>query len=1734
VPCLMIDGAGMSLRVKTLLVTGGILVGLIAVLYPASVLFLGTGASQDQRYLLAALLITGLIFGLANRAVLNGFILSGLNRLSAEILGIGASGDLTARLAASGDDELARLARNINGMLRALEKSQQQRLESEQRYRAVVQETAEGIYLLDLETKCVLEANAAFQKMVEYSAEELKRLTLYDLVAHERESIDENVRRLLAEKRQSFGERKYRRKSGSLLEVEISASLITYGGRRVACVVARDVTQRKWAEDALRRNEAYFRSLIDNSLDVTGILNADGTVCYLSPAIERMLGFKPERMTGRNAFDMIHPDDAAKVRSVFSSGIHNPEFAASIEFRLQHEDGSWVDVETSARSLLDDPALMGIVFSMRDITARRQAEQRLKESEERYRQAVENSPNAIFSVDRRGMIQTWNRGCENVFRYGQEVIGRDLSVLLLEAGDTCRVAGMRDQVFHKHTLSEVEMSFRCHDGTARFMTSRLYPLLDADGEVEGCVFANTDITERKRGEEEKEQRANEFAALLETSRELTVPQDLPTLLRTIVERATRLLSASCGGVYLYDPARGDLEVTVATNPAVPLGIRMQFGEGMAGRVAQDRKPLIVDDYRSWEGRSPKLEGMPVRAVVEVPMLHQGELIGVLLVEEIGDSVSSNGQGARRFTEHDAHVLSLFAAQAAGAVHSARLLQETRRRVDELQVLHRASQALNADLSLEKVLNVVADHFLAALDLPSCTISAFDEASREMVILLDRDPDPLTQVAAGSRFQPSDYPWYDAVFEKGHSCALRRDDPSLDDATRRELETFHWRSVLVVPLVGKGQIIGLVELGERQGERDFSPDEIRLSESLASQAAVAIQNARLYEQLQEELIARKQSEQAIQQSADEFAALYATAQGLVTQQDLPSLLQTIVGGASALLKASSGGIYLYDAERRDLRIAVGTGLETVRGVPLRLGEGMAGRVALTGQPLIVPDYRTWEHRLPHCEEIPISAVVQVPMLCGGELVGVLAVHEVGDTSRKFSEADARLLALFAAQAASAVHNAHLLQQTSSRAEQLALLYDAGLALNSVLEPRAQLEFLFELATRTLHADHAEFFRFEPVRSELRFELGVGYPEGTQAAVGNLVFPLGAERGVVGLVAQERTPLYLPDVTADSRWIAVDPGIRSLLSVPVEHKDQLLGVLSVLSDHADAFSPQDERLLVLFANQAAVALENARLFEETRRRADQLALLNRISNALSRALDLDELLEVIYREVTAALHADAVFIALYDAAADELNYRIRVDEGIREPPERRHLTHGLTAHVIRSKKIVLIRDWEQEKDLYPPIRPWGTMKVPRSWLKVPMLFRDAVVGVISLQCYLPNVFGKEEERLMATIADQAAVAVEKARLFTETEHRLERLHALGDIDKAINSSLDLRVTLEVVLDQVTTQLRVDAADILLHNPRTQTLSYAASRGFRSRALQYTELRLGEGLAGQAALERRIVHYPNLAQEADGLRRSHLLANEGFIAYFAVPLVAKGQTKGVLEIFHRAAVDPDQEWLDFAQALASQAAIAIDDAELVQDLQRSNVELTLAYEATIEGWSRALEMRDQETEGHTARVTELTLLLARQMGMRDQELVHIRHGALLHDIGKMAVPDCILFKPGTLSAAEWEIMRQHPTYAYEMLSPIAYLRQALDVPYCHHEMWDGTGYPRGLKGEQIPLAARIFAVADVWDALRSDRPYRGAWTEDQVYAHIRDLAGKHFDPRVVEEFLKVDMGAWRGGKG
>jgi putative nucleotidyltransferase with HDIG domain len=265
---------------------------------------------------------------------------------------------------------------------------------------------------------------------------------------------------------------------------------------------------------------------------------------------------------------------------------------------------------------------------------------------------------------------------------------------------------------------------------------------------------------------------------------------------------------------------------------------------------------------------------------------------------------------------------------------------------------------------------------------------------------------------------------------------------------------------------------------------------------------------------------------------------------------------------------------------------------------------------------------------------------------------------------------------------------------------------------------------------------------------------------------------------------------------------------------------------------------------------------------------------------------------------------------------------------------------------------------------------------------------------------------------------------------------------------------------------------------------------------------------------------------AQEDPRFEKQMSVAAYRLRSILCAPLKIKDRLIGVIYVENRAHAGIFQEReLGLITAFSDQAAVAIDNAQLFDDLQASNQELQDAYKATLEGWVHALDLRDKETEGHTQRVTILTERLARSMGVGEDELVHIRRGALLHDIGKMAIPDGILLKPGPLTDEERELIKKHPVYAYNMLRQIDFLLPAIDIPHYHHEKWDGTGYPDGLSGENIPFAARIFPVVDVYDALISNRPYRKALPVDEVRAHIKADSGKHFDPQVVDAFMKMD---------
>lgn len=780
----------------------------------------------------------------------------------------------------------------------------------------------------------------------------------------------------------------------------------------------------------------------------------------------------------------------------------------------------------------------------------------------------------------------------------------------------------------------------------------------------------------------------------------------------------------------------------------------------------------------------------------------------------------------------------------------------------------------------------------------------------------------------------------------------------------------------------------------------------------------------------------------------------------------------------------------------------------------LDQGVTGYVARTGQVVNLPDVMASPY---YIEVNPISrSELCVPMKVAEKVIGVINVESI--QPERFTFEDERLLQTMAGQIATAI--ARLRTERAERESRILAeaLRDTAEALSATLDFNIVLDRILENIERVAPSQTAAIMMYREGNAYIIRHRGFR-ERGEAEQIEN--FQISAQKYANFRRAIEtREPQLIRDTRQDPQWIVEENSswIHSHLLAPILIGEAVAGFLALDSPIPGFFTERDKLRLSAFTQQAAAALENARLFASEQQRRREAEALREAASAAVTALNSNEAIHLILDQLALVLQYDSASVQLLrEGRLEIVGGRGWPDPtgiiGMRfpVPGENPNTT------VILERRPLIINSTR--------LPPHGFLDSRHShilsWMGAPLLSRGEVIGMLAVDSVQENHFTEEHIRLVTAFANQAAIAIENARLYEQTEEQIRKLTSLRDIDTAIASSIDLRVTLNILVDQAMAQLQPDALDILIYNPHLQTLETIASAGFHSSSRRQS--RIGDGLAGNVAMDRQMLQISQIHTRTE-FAQTRWLAEEKFTYYAGVPLFSKGQIKGVLEAFFRSDQSPSSEWLDFLKTIAGQAAIAIDNAQLFENLQRSNQELSLAYDTTLEGWGKALELRDKETEGHTRRVADLTLRLARQMGVGEAEIMHMRRGVLLHDIGKMGVPDIILRKPGPLDEEELSEMQQHPQYAYDLLHPIAYLRPALDIPYAHHEKWDGSGYPRGLKETEIPLSARIFTVVDVWDALLSDRPYRAAWSKAQTIEYIRNEAGRIFDPHIVQVFLET----------
>ena len=1581
---------------------------------------------------------------------------------------------------------------------------------SEQRFRALTQHTSAAIFIY--QGRKFRYVNPVCETVTGYTTEELLRMDWWDLVHPDfREMV--RARGLARQRDEAVPDRyefKIVTKNGEERWLDFIAGTIEYEGQPAAIGTAFDITARKAAEEQLAALAMRFKWLYDYAPIPYHILTPEGSIADVNQRWCEVLGYSKEEVLGRPIFDFIAAEEREAARASFERKKHSREsFVEGSERTYCTRAGARRIFKTYDFLAFDEAGnLTAVQTTIEDITERKQAEQALRESQQMLRLVLDTIPVRVFWKDRDSNYLGCNRpfALDAGLATPEEILGKnDFELGWKDQAEMYRADDRAVITSGQPKLNYEEPQTTPRGDTIWLRTSKV-PLVDADGQIRGVLGTYEDITERKQAEEALRRHLAELETLYEASLAISQLLEPQEIARRLLEALARNMEWHHAAIRLYNPQRDALELLALSRPgleaeALPQEIErlnrlvQRPGQGLSGWAFQHGQVVRLTDLQADARYVESFAGM--RSGLYVPIRLGQRTLGVIAIESEEESA---------FSEADERLLSTLAAQAAVAFENARLYQEALRAAERRMVLHRAGQEISAaGLDLETIYAATQRAVAQLMPADVFTIVLYEPARQEInaVYLWEH----------GQRYPPQRVPLGQGISSR--VIQQRRSLRVHDYRRERPVERVPFgsgrepRALLVVPMFAGEKVVGAIS-AQSYTAGQYSEEDERLLEMLAAYAGTAIENARLY-------AAERHQRQLAEALRDALGAAASLSRALDVEAVLDELLDTL----RQVVPYDTACIMAVDEAGRTATVVRSRGYEKY---------GQADRIAhLTFDLDATPNLRRmWESQTPHtiedvraCTEwvdLEVSAHIRswagAPIVVDGRVIAFFSVDS--EQPGFYTAEHAALLQAFAGQAALALQNARRVAQIRRHAEEAEALYQISLTLGQASSLETVAQQTIQALQRLMHWQNAAIFLIDESGERLSLfahsTLGLDEQDlqAELARLRSLAPALG--EGIVGWVAQYGQAVRSGDVRADVRYRQAFPETRSELCVPLQVGRRTLGVINVESPERNAFDADDERLLTSLAGLVAAVIERLRLLEEAQRRADELTALMRLSQDLRMARNRAEMFPIILDNLNRTFPALGAAIAITDFENQELV--IEAAGGVAAE------INGLRLALSMPGLDTILREGQPYLNNRPPqtalaFLPPSLQNLP-AVAAVPLMVQGFIIGLLALAA--SRELAAREVRLLNSIADIVASAIQRATLNEQTERQLQRLTALRAIDLAISTVTDVRVLLDILVSHMQAQLGMDAVAILTIEEAGQTLVYAAASGFR-RSLRAVHLRAGEGVGGRVLLERKSLS--SLTHPEIPLPH---LEGEAFLFYQGVPLVSKGRLRGAVELYHRAPFAPNQEWATFAETLASQAAIALDNAEMYTNLQHAALELEAAYDATIEGWSKALDLREHETERHSRRVTEMTLELARRLGVSESELIHFRRGALLHDMGKIAVPDAILLKPGPLTEEEWKVMRTHPQTVYDMLAPVTYLRPALDIPLFHHERWDGSGYPYGLKGEQIPLAARIFAVVDVFDALTSDRPYRKAWSREKAIAYLREQSGKQFDPRVVAEFLQM----------
>ncbi len=1341
--------------------------------------------------------------------------------------------------------------------------------------------------------------------------------------------------------------------------------------RRLNTELQAEVTERKQAEDALRESEEKYRTILENIEDSYFEVDVAGNFTFFNDSLCRLLGYSEDELMGMNNRQYTDDENARKVYQTFNAVYRTGNPIEIFDWEVIRKDGTRRFIEASVsliRGSKGEPA--GFRGIIRDVTERKRAEEEIRRRNREL--AALNSITAammqsalnldeVLQLTADGIVE--GLGCNTafiflldeeveVFRGGavstsakmlarvNALIGSPLLQIKIPARRDFNEAVrnlLNGRTTIKHDFYELVgplLSRRVASTMQRFLDSRTFftmPLL-AKGKTIGGIVASTPdelsegdtekimtfanqaaiAIENARLYETERRRSAELEALRQASLHLTSSLDLQPILEAILDHAFKLVAADDVHIFLYDGERLTFGAALWEDGRQQKPYAELRPQGLTYTVARSGERIVIPDVSShplfrdyqWGG---SIVGLPLRVGERV--------VGVM-------NIAFDRPHA--LDESELRVLGLLANQAAIAIENARLYEETRQSALEQETLREAALALTTALDRNEVIERILAQLQRVVPYDSASIQLLQG---NMLVLIAGRGFPNLEQLLGTSFPASgDNPNREVI--RTLSPSILEDAPVLYEAfTQEPFAAMGIRSWLGVPMLIGNRTVGMITLDKRQ-PGFYTQEHARLAEAFAAQAAVAFENARLFEEEK-----RRSTQLALINEVGEKAAS-------ILKPD--RLMQEVTRSIRESFNYYNVALLLLDEERQEVVMqAVSGGFEHLLPGEYRqsLDVGIVGFVARTGKSRLASDVS----KDPHYSEDPLEEVLTQSELCvpikqDNEVIGVLDMQSVHLNA--FDQADVVVMEAVADRIAVALENARLFEEEKRRNTQLALINEVSEKAASILDS----DRLMQEATRSIQESfnyyNVTLFLLDEERREVVVQAVAGGFEHIIAGD----YHQSLDEGIIGLVARTGKSWLAGDVSKDPYYVEgfLEEALnKSELCVPIKLGEKVIGALDVQSIHLNAFDQADVVVMEAVADRVAMGIQNARLYEE-------MAGLYDIGLAVTSALELDKTLRAIYDQVNRLMRLDTFYIALYDETRRELRFDIFIEEGEWLPKFTKKLDEGgLTTWIVQSKKPLFIGDFEKES---PPVTPGQVGKSEtQSWLGFPLLVRDKVVGVISVQSFRSHAFTEGNRRTLSAFANQAAIAIENARLYEETQQRALQLQTVEEVGRRVSSILDPDELFTYVTQAIQQNFGYQHVDIFLVEPATGYAIFKASSNPTAEKMwreQDLRFKIGEeGMIGWATHTGESLLANDLSQEPRYVQDELLPETKSELV---VPLKVGERVVGVLDVASNELNSFAEDDLFVLQTLANQIAIAIENARLYEDTKRRVEELSLLFQA------------------------------------------------------------------------------------------------------------------------------------------------------------------------------------------